>query len=115
MTLPHIFPYTTRMNNGIKAVAFDIGSTTPGACIPGETEPAGGCYGIRLGRAFFGESMFSQKTNASKAAFLTLALRLFSDGVKYIDCQVPTDHLISLGGVEISRKEFVIMLKRYSD
>jgi leucyl/phenylalanyl-tRNA--protein transferase len=71
---------------------------------------SGGCYGILLGKAFFGESMFSHKTNASKAAFLTLAQHLFANGLAFIDCQVPTDQLLSLGGVEISRKEFLKLL-----
>ena len=73
-------------------------------------ELAGGCYGISIGNAFFGESMFSRKANASKAAFLSLAEHLFSTGVKFIDCQVPTSHLTSLGGVEISRKIFLSLL-----
>jgi leucyl/phenylalanyl-tRNA--protein transferase len=76
-----------------------------------EGKLAGGCYGIRLGRAFFGESMFSRISNASKAAFLTLARLLFADGVDFIDCQVPTDHLRSLGGEEISRRDFLALLK----
>jgi len=75
-------------------------------------ELAGGCYGIRMGKAFFGESMFAQKPNASKAAFLGLASLLFSDGVKFIDCQIPSNHLRSLGGEEISRDEFLALLKR---
>ena len=73
---------------------------------------SGGCYGILLGRAFFGESMFSRKSNASKAAFLTLAQLLFAAGIEFIDCQVPTDHLRSLGGVEISRRKFLKLLKK---
>jgi len=72
---------------------------------------AGGCYGIRIGSAFFGESMFALKPNASKAAFLTLAQRLFNDGVRFIDCQQHTAHLESLGGEEISRKEFLKLLR----
>jgi leucyl/phenylalanyl-tRNA--protein transferase len=71
---------------------------------------AGGCYGVRLGNAFFGESMFSMKPNASKAAFLTLARLLFDEGVRFIDCQQHTAHLESLGGEEISRKEFLALL-----
>jgi leucyl/phenylalanyl-tRNA--protein transferase len=71
----------------------------------------GGCYGIRMGRAFFGESMFSRQANASKAAFLTLAQALFADGAAFIDCQVPTDHLRSLGGEEMSRKDFLRLLR----
>ncbi|MDR0655957.1 MAG: leucyl/phenylalanyl-tRNA--protein transferase [Treponema sp.] len=71
---------------------------------------AGGCYGIRLGRCFFGESMFSKKPNASKAAFISLARRLFEDDIAFIDCQVHTDHLESLGGVEISRSAYLKLL-----
>lgn len=71
---------------------------------------AGGCYGIRLGRAFFGESMFTRKPNASKAAFLSLAKILFADEVAFIDCQVPSNHLRSLGGMEISRDDFIGLL-----
>jgi leucyl/phenylalanyl-tRNA--protein transferase len=72
---------------------------------------AGGCYGIRIGNAFFGESMFALKPNASKAAFLTLARRLFDDGVRFIDCQQHTAHLESMGGEDISRKEFIALLR----
>jgi leucyl/phenylalanyl-tRNA--protein transferase len=74
-------------------------------------ELAGGCYGIRLGAAFFGESMFARKPNASKAAFLTLAQFLFAGGVVFIDCQVPTDHLHSLGGEELGRDDFLSLLE----
>jgi len=76
-------------------------------------ELAGGCYGVLMGRAFFGESMFSLKPNASKAAFLTLAKLLFEHGVAFIDCQVPTPHLLSLGGEEIPRREFLALLKMF--
>jgi len=76
----------------------------------GEQRLVGGCYGIRLGNIFFGESMFSLKPNASKAAFLSLAQFLFNDGVRLIDCQQHTNHMENLGGVEISRKEFLVML-----
>jgi leucyl/phenylalanyl-tRNA--protein transferase len=72
---------------------------------------AGGCYGIRMGRAFFGESMFARRPNASKAAFLTLAQTLFDDGIAFIDCQVPTVHLSSLGGEEMNRKDFLRLLE----
>jgi len=74
-------------------------------------ELAGGCYGVRLGRAFFGESMFAKKPNASKAAFLTLAETLFAGGVAFIDCQVPTNHLCSLGGLEMTRGDFLDLLR----
>jgi len=75
-------------------------------------ELAGGCYGIRMGRAFFGESMFARKPNASKAAFLGLASLLFNDGVAFIDCQMPSRHLRSLGGEEISREAFLTLLRQ---
>ncbi len=71
---------------------------------------AGGCYGIRLGNAFFGESMFSITPNASKAAFLTLAQILFDDELAFIDSQVHTDHLESLGAVNIPRTEYLTLL-----
>jgi leucyl/phenylalanyl-tRNA--protein transferase len=75
-------------------------------------ELAGGCYGVLTGKVFCGESMFARVSNASKAAFLTLARYLFDTcGVRFIDCQVPTDHLRSLGGEEISRGEFLRLLK----
>jgi leucyl/phenylalanyl-tRNA--protein transferase len=77
-----------------------------------EGELAGGCYGIRLGKVFFGESMFSRRSNASKAAFLTLARSLFAEGVRFIDCQVPTEHLRSLGGEELSRRAFLTLLRK---
>jgi leucyl/phenylalanyl-tRNA--protein transferase len=74
---------------------------------------AGGCYGVLMGKAFFGESMFSKKSNASKAAFLCLAEKLFQSGLAFIDCQVPTPHLTSLGGKEMSRKDFLELLKAH--
>ena len=72
---------------------------------------AGGCYGVLLGKVFVGESMFARKANASKAAFLTLAEKLFKDGLSFIDCQVYTKHLASLGGEELPRKEFLALLE----
>ncbi|MDR2942733.1 MAG: leucyl/phenylalanyl-tRNA--protein transferase [Treponema sp.] len=76
-------------------------------------ELAGGCYGVLMGRAFFGESMFSVKPNASKAAFLSFAETLFKHGIAFIDCQVPTPHLLSLGGEEMPRSEFLALLKLF--
>jgi leucyl/phenylalanyl-tRNA---protein transferase len=74
----------------------------------------GGCYGVLMGKAFFGESMFSRKSNASKAAFLSLAEKLFKNGLAFVDCQVPTPHLTSLGGEKMSRKDFLELLKVYN-
>ena len=75
-------------------------------------ELAGGCYGVLMGRAFFGESMFARRSNASKAAFLSLAEKLFESGLAFIDCQVITKHLQSLGGEELSRKDFLALLEK---
>jgi len=77
-------------------------------------ELVGGCYGVLLGRAFCGESMFAKKPNASKAAFLTFAQLLFDHRVAFIDCQVPTKHLLSLGGEEMARNDFLELLNVYN-
>jgi len=76
-------------------------------------ELVGGCYGVLMGRAFFGESMFSVRPNASKTAFLSLAVTLFEHGVAFIDCQVPTPHLLSLGGEVMPRSEFLALLSLF--
>jgi leucyl/phenylalanyl-tRNA--protein transferase len=74
---------------------------------------AGGCYGVQTGRVFCGESMFASVSNASKAAFFSLAKYLFEEkGAAFIDCQVPTDHLRSLGGTEMSRRDFLRLLRK---
>lgn len=72
----------------------------------------GGLYGVSLGRCFFGESMFSAVSNASKAALIDLAGRLKILGFSLIDCQVHTAHLESLGGRHIPRREFMVLLKK---
>ena len=71
---------------------------------------AGGLYGILLGRVFFGESMFSRATDASKVALARLVERARELGVRVIDCQQATRHLASLGAREIPRREFAQML-----
>lgn len=74
---------------------------------------AGGLYGIKLGKVFFGESMFSDKSNASKFAFIKYIEHLNSEGIELIDCQVYSEHLESLGARMISRKVFVQMLQNF--
>ncbi len=71
----------------------------------------GGLYGIDLGHVFCGESMFSKVSNASKFAFIKLAKDLEEQNYKFIDCQVYTEHLASLGAEEIPRKEFLKLLQ----
>jgi leucyl/phenylalanyl-tRNA--protein transferase len=73
-------------------------------------ELAGGLYGIRLGKVFFGESMFSRVSNASKFAFIHYVQQLQSEGVQLIDCQVYTAHLESLGARMIPREDFLALV-----
>lgn len=70
-------------------------------------ELVGGLYGVALGRMFFGESMFSRRRDASKVALVALVRHLDHWGFEVIDCQMPTDHLASLGAREIPRTEFL--------
>ena len=70
-------------------------------------ELAGGHYGVALGGVFFGESMFSTQTDASKVALVALVERLRSKGFVLLDAQFMTPHLQTLGAVEISRQEYV--------
>jgi len=73
-------------------------------------ELAGGLYGIKLGNVFFGESMFSRQSNASKYAFICWVRHLAGQGIRLIDCQVHTPHLESLGARMISRNQFIQLL-----
>ncbi|MDQ7043195.1 MAG: leucyl/phenylalanyl-tRNA--protein transferase [Sulfurimonas sp.] len=70
----------------------------------------GGLYGIVVGKVFCGESMFAHVSDASKSAYAILIKHLKMWGYDFIDCQVPTEHLKSLGAIEISRDEFLIRL-----
>lgn len=72
----------------------------------------GGLYGIAIGSAFFGESMFSLASNASKMALIALTQYLQSRGYRLIDCQMETDHLKSMGAVVINRDEFKSIIKQ---
>jgi leucyl/phenylalanyl-tRNA--protein transferase len=72
----------------------------------------GGLYGLRLGKVFFGESMFSKISNASKFAFIKYIEQLKQEGVKLIDCQVYTQHLQSMGAKMIERKNFLQLLAK---
>jgi leucyl/phenylalanyl-tRNA--protein transferase len=70
-------------------------------------ELVGGLYGVVLGRMFFGESMFTRRTDASKMAIAVLAMQLCRWQFPWIDCQMRTDHLASLGAMEVPRRVFV--------
>jgi leucyl/phenylalanyl-tRNA--protein transferase len=75
-----------------------------------QAELVGGVYGVKLGRAFFGESMFSTMTDASKVALAWLVARLKAGGYELLDCQFMTRHLASLGAVAVPRERYVTLL-----
>lgn len=74
----------------------------------------GGLYGVAIGKVFFGESMFSRVSDASKITFVNLAQQLERWDFKLIDCQVYTSHLESLGASMITRKDFLNILQQYA-
>ena len=76
-------------------------------------ELVGGLYGISLGQCFFGESMFSTVSDSSKAALVALAEFSKQVGIKIIDCQMTTQHLLSMGAREIDRQSFLRKLNQY--
>jgi leucyl/phenylalanyl-tRNA---protein transferase len=78
-------------------------------------ELVGGLYGLAMGQLFFGESMFSRADNASKVGFATLVERLKAWGFVLIDCQMPTEHLLSLGARSIPRATFADYLSHHLD
>lgn len=80
-------------------------------CWDVDDQLVGGLYGISLGRVFFGESMFSDVSNASK---LCLHHLTNSDNYDLIDCQMATSHLMSLGAIEVDRDQFEAMLNRFA-
>ncbi len=75
-----------------------------------EGELVGGLYGVSVGAAFFGESMFSRERDASKVALVHLMARLIKGGFRLLDCQFMTEHLRSFGAIEVPREEFRIKL-----
>jgi leucyl/phenylalanyl-tRNA--protein transferase len=89
-----------------------------GYAISGETwhegKLVGGLYGIIIGKVFFGESMFSTQSNASKFAFIHLIQKLQVQGLELIDCQMKTDHMMSLGAEMISRNSFGKLLNNWT-
>lgn len=84
---------------------YELGFAHSVECWDGD-QLVGGLYGICLGRCFFGESMFSRSKNASKVVLVHLMAHLQEKGFALLDCQQTTDHLLSMGAEEISRKEF---------
>jgi leucyl/phenylalanyl-tRNA--protein transferase len=80
-----------------------------------DSQLVGGLYGLAMGQLLFGESMFSRADNDSKVGFATLIEHLRGCGFVLIDCQMPTEHLISLGAETISRTEFARYLSNHLD
>lgn len=72
----------------------------------------GGLYGLKIGAIFFGESMFHHASNASKMAFWALTHLCHATGVQLIDCQLPNDHLLSLGATTLPRTQFLVKLSQ---
>lgn len=75
-------------------------------------ELVGGLYGVSLGRAFFGESMFHQTRDASKVALVHLVARLIAGGFELLDTQYVTEHLKTFGALEIPRRRYTALLER---
>lgn len=74
-------------------------------------ELVGGLYGVKIGKCFFGESMFSKETNASKVALISMCKKLYEEGYLFLDCQMHTNHLESMGGKFVSWSDFKEMLQ----
>ncbi len=87
----------------------DLGFAHSVECWDGD-QLVGGLYGVAIGRCFFGESMFSRQTNASKVVLVHLMEHLKEKGYLLLDCQQTTDHLLSMGAEEISRDHFSDLL-----
>ncbi len=90
---------------------FAMGHAHSIECRADDGELVGGLYGVALGRAFFGESMFSRRTDASKVALAWLVARLRVGGFQLLDCQFMTDHLASLGAIEITSGRYSALLE----
>jgi len=107
----------TWINSGIETVFGELhaaGFAHSIECWDGD-RLVGGLYGLALGRAFFGESMVSRERDASKVALAWLVARLRVGGFTLLDCQFQTDHLASLGAIEIARRDYLGLLSAAVD
>jgi leucyl/phenylalanyl-tRNA--protein transferase len=100
--------HTTWINGTIRAVYGELFRQGVAHTVEVWDGPAliGGLYGLSIGAAFFGESMFHRRTDASKMAMAHLVARLNAGGFRLLDTQFLTDHLASLGGIEIPRADY---------
>ncbi|MGE3872433.1 MAG: leucyl/phenylalanyl-tRNA--protein transferase [Parvibaculaceae bacterium] len=108
---------TTWINQRIRSLygqLFKMGCCHSVECWRNE-KLVGGLYGVRIGAAFFGESMFSRETDASKVALVHLVARLRAGGFRLLDAQFTTPHLESLGARAVSRADYHALLERAID
>ena len=108
---------TTWINDRIASLygaLFEIGHAHSVECWQGD-QLVGGLYGVSLKRAFFGESMFSRATNASKVALVHLVAQLRYGGYRLLDTQFTTEHLKQFGGVEITQADYKVLLSEAMD
>ena len=125
VTIDHAFPQVIEMcaapteqrpgtwiNDQIEAACLELHGRGHAHSVEAwlDGELVGGLYGIKLAGAFFGESMFSRARDASKIALAHLVARLRAGGFSLLDCQFITDHLASLGAIEIGRDAYVALL-----
>jgi leucyl/phenylalanyl-tRNA--protein transferase len=97
---------------GLYGKLFEMGFAHCIACRTEDGDLAGGLYGVAIGAAFFGESMFSRRTDASKVALVHLVARLRAGGYTLLDAQFTTPHLERLGAVEIPRPAYLAALRK---
>jgi leucyl/phenylalanyl-tRNA--protein transferase len=104
----------TWINNNIKKAYIELHKLGVAHSVEVWSEKGlvGGLYGVSIGRMFFGESMFSNESNTSKLALISLCVHLQKIGMEIIDCQVHNSHLESMGAVEIPRDDFFKILER---
>lgn len=99
---------------GLYSQLFDRGNAHSVECrVDGKL--VGGLYGVSVGAAFFGESMFSRERDASKVALVHLVARLIKGGFRLLDCQFMTEHLRSFGAIEVPRDDFKLLLAEALD
>lgn len=112
---PRVQQRNTWISNDIKEAYHNLFHMGIAHCYESwfENELVGGLYGVAIGQVFFGESMFYKKTDASKVAFYHLVQQLADWQYKMIDCQVHTQHLSSLGAIEVERSTFIDKLQEY--
>lgn len=111
---PRPYEKGTWINDEIKAAYIKLHQSGYAHCVEVELDGQllGGLYGISLGKAFFGESMFSLQTNGSKLALYYLIEKLKNWGFTWLDCQVWSEHLASLGSQTLPREQFLSLLDK---